>query len=115
MLALGSGGEEVHPGEILAAFAEKKGGSPADQLSRVSRLRLISSGGKLVDAEPPQLYQTIKIRLCYPQNALVSASPVWQPMTSGARLCRCVVRCRDCPDLSAPWQQTPARRRGLRC
>jgi mRNA interferase MazF len=54
---------KVYPSEALVTFAGNQGKAMADQLSTVSKLRLISYGGALDEAEMQQVEQAIKIQL----------------------------------------------------
>jgi len=54
---------KVYPSEALITFAGKQVKAMADQLTTVSKLRLINYGGKLDDAQMRQVEQAIRIQL----------------------------------------------------
>ena len=54
---------KVYPSEALVAFAGKQAKAMADQLTTVSKLRLINYGCKLDDAEMRQVERAIRIQL----------------------------------------------------
>jgi mRNA interferase MazF len=53
----------VYPSEALVTFAGKQGKAMADQLTTVSKLRLINHAGNLTDAEMRQVERAIKVQL----------------------------------------------------
>ena len=53
----------VYPSEALVAFGGKQGKAMADQLTMVSKRRLVSRGGVLDEAEMEQVVLAIKVRL----------------------------------------------------
>jgi mRNA interferase MazF len=55
--------DKVYPSEALVRFAGKQGKAMADQLTTVSKMRLISHGGVLDPAEMRQVEQAIKLQL----------------------------------------------------
>ncbi len=54
---------KVYPSEALVTFAGKHAKAMADQLTTVSKLRLVNCGGELDSAEMRQVEQAIKIQL----------------------------------------------------
>jgi mRNA interferase MazF len=54
---------KVYPSEALVTFAGKQGKAMADQLTTVSKRRLINYGGELNETEMRQVEQAIKIQL----------------------------------------------------
>ena len=54
---------KVYPSEALVTFAGKQGKAMADQLTTVSKLRLVNYGGELAPAEMRRVEQAIKIQL----------------------------------------------------
>jgi mRNA interferase MazF len=54
---------KVYPSEALVTFAGKQSKAMADQLTTVSKLRLINFGGELNQREMRRLEQAIKIQL----------------------------------------------------
>lgn len=54
---------KLYPSEALVTFAGKQGKAMADQLTTVSKLRLVNYGGELDSAEMRQVEQAIKIQL----------------------------------------------------
>jgi mRNA interferase MazF len=54
---------KLYPSEALVTFAGKQAKAMADQLTTVSKLRLIRCGGELDLAEMRQVEQAIKIQL----------------------------------------------------
>jgi mRNA interferase MazF len=54
---------KVYPSEALVTFAGNQGKAMADQLTTVSKLRLVKFGGELDPAEMRQVEQAIKIQL----------------------------------------------------
>jgi len=54
---------KVYPSEALVTFAGKQGKAMADQLTTVSKRRLINYGGELNETEIRQVEQAIKIQL----------------------------------------------------
>ena len=54
---------KVYPSEALVTFAGKEGKAMADQLTTVSKLRLVNYGGALTGAEMRQVEQAIKVQL----------------------------------------------------
>jgi mRNA interferase MazF len=54
---------KVYPSEALVTFAGKQGKAMADQLTTVSKLRLVNRGGELDPAEMRRVEQAIKIQL----------------------------------------------------
>ena len=63
VLPLSSQVAKVHPSEALVTFAGKQGKAMADQLTTISKLRLVNYGGALNSAEMRQVEQAIKIQL----------------------------------------------------
>ena len=53
---------KLYPSEALVTFAGKQGKAMADQLTTVSKLRLVNSGGELNSAEMRQVEKAIKIQ-----------------------------------------------------
>ena len=54
---------KVYPSEALVTFAGKQGKAMADQLTTVSKRRLVNYGGELNETEIRQVEQAIKIQL----------------------------------------------------
>ena len=54
---------KLYPSEALVIFAGKQGKAMADQLTTVSKLRLVNYGGALDAAEMRQVEQAIRIQL----------------------------------------------------
>jgi mRNA interferase MazF len=54
---------KVYPSEALVTFAGKQGKAMADQLTTVSKRRLVNYGGELNETEMRQVEQAIKIQL----------------------------------------------------
>ena len=54
---------KVYPSEALVTFAGKQAKAMADQLTTVSKLRLVNCGGELNHPEMRQLEQAIRIQL----------------------------------------------------
>jgi mRNA interferase MazF len=54
---------KVYPSEALVTFAGKQGKAIADQLTTVSKLRLVDCGGKLSPAELRRVERAIKTQL----------------------------------------------------
>ena len=54
---------KLYPSEALVTFAGKQGKAMADQLTTISKLRLIDCGGELDSAEMRQVEQAIRIQL----------------------------------------------------
>jgi len=54
---------KVYPSEALVTFAGKQAKAMADQLTTVSKLRLINYGGELDGAEMRRVEQAIRIQL----------------------------------------------------
>ena len=54
---------KVYPSETLVTFAGKQGKAMADQLTTVSKLRLVNYDGELAPAEMRRVEQAIKIQL----------------------------------------------------
>ena len=54
---------KLYPSEAWVTFAGKKGKAMADQLTTVSKLRLVNYGGELDSAEMRQVEQAIRIQL----------------------------------------------------
>ena len=52
-----------YPSGALVTFAGKQGKAMADQLTTVSKLRLVNHGGELDDAQMRQVEQAIRIQL----------------------------------------------------
>jgi mRNA interferase MazF len=63
VVPLTSHAKRVYPSEALVTFVGKRGKAMADQLTTVSKLRLINYGGALTAAEMRQVEQAIKIQL----------------------------------------------------
>jgi len=55
--------ERVYPSEALVTFRGKQSKAMADQLTTVSKLRLINRGGRLTDAEMRQVERAAKVQL----------------------------------------------------
>ena len=53
----------VYPSEALVTFRGKQSKAMADQLTTVSKLRLINLGGRLTDAEMRQVERAAKVQL----------------------------------------------------
>ena len=53
----------VYPSEALVTFKGKQNKAMADQLTTVSKLRLINRGGRLTDAEMRQVERAVKVQL----------------------------------------------------
>jgi len=53
----------VYPSEALVTFKGKQSKAMADQLTTVSKLRLINRGGRLTDAEMRQVERAVKVQL----------------------------------------------------
>jgi len=53
----------VYPSEALVMFKGQPGKAMADQLTTVSKLRLVDSDGRLTDEEMRQVEQAVKIQL----------------------------------------------------
>lgn len=53
----------VYPSEALVSFKGKQGKAMADQLTTVSKLRLINCAGVLTDAEMHRVEQAVKVQL----------------------------------------------------
>lgn len=54
---------KLYPSEAFVTFAGKKGKAMADQLTTVSKLRLVKYGGQLSSAEMRQVERAIRIQL----------------------------------------------------
>jgi mRNA interferase MazF len=54
---------KVYPSEALVAFAGQHGKAVADQLTTVSKLRLINCGGELADEEMREVERAVKVQL----------------------------------------------------
>jgi mRNA interferase MazF len=54
---------KVFPSEALVTFAGKQGKAMADQLTTVSKLRLVDYGGELDEGDMRQVEQAIRIQL----------------------------------------------------
>ena len=54
---------KVYPSEARVTFAGKQGKAMADQLTTVSKLRLLDYGGKIDETEMQQIDRAIKIQL----------------------------------------------------
>ncbi|MFC2030473.1 type II toxin-antitoxin system PemK/MazF family toxin [Chloroflexota bacterium] len=54
---------KLYPSEALVTFAGKKGKAMADQLTTVSKLRLVNYAEKLKSVEMRQVEQAIKVQL----------------------------------------------------
>ncbi|MGD2041648.1 MAG: type II toxin-antitoxin system PemK/MazF family toxin [Anaerolineae bacterium] len=54
---------KVYPSEALVMFAGKQGKAMADQLTTVSKLRLVNRGGELSASEVSRVERAIKIQL----------------------------------------------------
>jgi mRNA interferase MazF len=54
---------KLYPSEALVTLAGKQGKAMADQLTTVSKLRLVSYGGELNSAEMRQVEQAIRVQL----------------------------------------------------
>lgn len=54
---------KLYPSEALVTFSGKQSKAMADQLTTVSKLRLVNCGGELDSAEMRQVEQAIKIQL----------------------------------------------------
>jgi mRNA interferase MazF len=54
---------KLYPSEALVTFAGKQGKAMADQLTTVSKVRLVNYGGELDSAEMRRVEQAIKIQL----------------------------------------------------
>jgi mRNA interferase MazF len=63
VIPLTSQAAKLYPSEALVTFAGKRGKAMADQLTTVSKLRLVSCGGELDSEEMRQVEQAIKIQL----------------------------------------------------
>ncbi len=63
VIPLTSQSAKVYPCEALVTFAGKQGKAMADQLTTVSKLRLVNYGGELKSAEMRQVEQAIKVQL----------------------------------------------------
>jgi mRNA interferase MazF len=63
VLPLTSQVAKVYPSEALVTFAGKQGKAMADQLTTVSKLRLVNYGGELNEAEMRQVEQAIRVQL----------------------------------------------------
>lgn len=55
--------ERVYPSEAVVSFQGKQSKAMADQLTTVSKLRLVSKAGSLTTAEMEQIELAIKIQL----------------------------------------------------
>jgi len=53
----------TYPSEALVTFKGKQSKTMADQLTTVSKLRLINRGGRLTDAEMRQVERAVKVQL----------------------------------------------------
>ncbi|MBL7064730.1 MAG: type II toxin-antitoxin system PemK/MazF family toxin [Anaerolineae bacterium] len=53
----------AYPSEALVTFKGKQSKTMADQLTTVSKLRLINRGGRLTDAEMRQVERAVKVQL----------------------------------------------------
>jgi len=53
----------VYPSEALVTFKDKQGKAMADQLTTVSKLRLINCAGRLTDVEMRQVERAVKVQL----------------------------------------------------
>jgi len=63
VVPLSSRAGKVYPSEALVTFAAKQGKAMADQLTTVSKLRLINCGGQLSDAEMRQVAEAMRVQL----------------------------------------------------
>ncbi len=63
VVPLSSRAGKVYPSEALVTFAAKQGKAMADQLTTVSKLRLINCGGQLSEAEMRQVKEAIRVQL----------------------------------------------------
>ena len=63
VVPLTSKAERVYPSEALVTFQGKPGKAMADQLTTVSKLRLIDRAGRLTDAEMRQVERVVKVHL----------------------------------------------------
>jgi len=63
VVPLSSRAGKVYPSEALVTFAAKQGKAMADQLTTVSKLRLINCGGQLSEAEMRQVEEAIRVQL----------------------------------------------------
>jgi len=54
---------KVYPSEALITFAGKQGKAMADQLTTVSKLRLINCAGQLAEDEMRQVERAVKVQL----------------------------------------------------
>lgn len=54
---------KVYPSEALVTFAGKRGKAMTDQLTTVSKMRLVDHGGELNNAEMRQVEQAIKLQI----------------------------------------------------
>ena len=63
VVPLTSQAAKVYPSEALVTFAGKQGKAMADQLTTVSKQRLINCGGELTGPEMRQVERAIKVQL----------------------------------------------------
>ena len=63
VIPLSSQVAKLYPSEALVTFAGKQSKAMADQLTTVSKLRLVNCGGELDSAEMHLVEQAIKIQL----------------------------------------------------
>ena len=63
VVPLSSRAGKVYPSEAMVTFAAKQGKAMADQLTTVSKLRLINCGGQLSEAEMRQVEEAIRVQL----------------------------------------------------
>lgn len=63
VVPLTSQAAKVYPSEALVTFAGKRGKAMADQLTTVSKLRLVNCGGKLDEAEMRRVEQAIRVQI----------------------------------------------------
>jgi len=53
----------VYPSEAIVTFKDKRGKAMADQITTVSKLRLINRGGKLTGADMRKVERAVRIQL----------------------------------------------------
>jgi len=63
VVPLTSNVERVYPSEAIVAFGDRQGKAMADQLTTVSKQRLITRGGQLTSAEMRMVERAIKVQL----------------------------------------------------
>ena len=58
----------VYPSEAVIRFEGKQGKAMADQLTTVSKMRLINRGGRITESEMQQVVRAIQVQLGLPTS-----------------------------------------------